>query len=213
LSDVLCHGGNSGVVRMAAGLQLKNCLTSKDAVVAVAAQQRWLALAEEVRGYVKKNVVAALGTETNRPSAAAQCVAYVAVAELPAKQWPDLIERLAANVVAPTSTEVTKEATLEAIGYICQETSEPEVLQPHSNQILTAIIHGMRQNEPSNHVRLAATTALLNSLEFTKANFESDVIHIFNSLFSSLFQVWDGDGLMHGLETKFHMLLFENLLQ
>lgn len=30
----------------------------------------------------------------------------------------------------------------------------------------------MRKAEPSNHVRLSATTALLNSLEFTKANFD-----------------------------------------
>lgn len=44
-----------------------------------------------------------------------------------------------------------------------------------SNQILTAIIHGMRQSEPSNHVRLAATTALFNSLEFTRANFDKEV--------------------------------------
>jgi hypothetical protein len=50
-----------------------------------------------------------------------------------------------------------------------------EVLIAQSNQILTAIIHGMRQNEPSNHVRLAATTALLNSLEFTRANFDKEV--------------------------------------
>lgn len=47
-----------------------------------------------------------------------------------------------------------------------------EVLEHQSNQILTAIIQGMRKAEPSNHVRLAATTALLNSLEFTKANFD-----------------------------------------
>ncbi|KDR09654.1 hypothetical protein L798_00780 [Zootermopsis nevadensis] len=51
---------------------------------------------------------------------------------------------------------------------------EHEVLIAQSNQILTAIIHGMRQNEPSNHVRLAATTALLNSLEFTRANFDKE---------------------------------------
>lgn len=49
------------------------------------------------------------------------------------------------------------------------------MLISQSNQILTAIIHGMRQNEPSNHVRLAATTALLNSLEFTRANFDKEV--------------------------------------
>lgn len=32
----------------------------------------------------------------------------------------------------------------------------------------------MRSTEPSNHVRLAATQALINSLEFTKANFEKE---------------------------------------
>lgn len=63
--------------------------------------------------------------------------------------------------------------TFFCLGYICQEI-DAEVLTEQSNQILTAIIHGMRSTEPSNHVRLAATQALLNSLEFTKANFEKD---------------------------------------
>lgn len=52
---------------------------------------------------------------------------------------------------------------------------DAEVLATQSNEILTAIVHGMKREEPSNHVRLAATTALLNSLEFTKANFDKEV--------------------------------------
>lgn len=100
-------------------------------------------------------------------------MAYVAVAELPVGQWTDLIATLVNNVVDAGSTEVQKEATLEAIGYICQDI-DSEVLVQQSNAILTAIIHGMRSSEPSNHVRLAATEALLNSLEFTKANFEKE---------------------------------------
>ena len=52
---------------------------------------------------------------------------------------------------------------------------EAEVLATQSNEILTAIVHGMKREEPSNHVRFAATTALLNSLEFTKANFDKEV--------------------------------------
>ncbi|CAH0557204.1 unnamed protein product [Brassicogethes aeneus] len=171
LSDILRHGGNSHVARMAAGLQLKNQLTSKDATNKVVYQQRWLAFPEEVRSYIKKNVVGALGTETNRPSSAAQCVAYIAVAELPQKQWPDLIQTLVNNVCHANSTEMQKEATLEAIGYICQEI-DSDVLVTQANDILTAIIHGMRVSEQSNHVRLAATQALLNSLEFTKGNFD-----------------------------------------
>lgn len=119
----------------------------------------------------KFQVVGALGTETNRPSSAAQCVAYIAVAELPQNQWPDLIATLVNNVCHADSTEMQKEATLEAIGYICQEI-DSDVLVNQSNNILTAIVHGMRSSERSNHVRLAATQALLNSLEFTKANFD-----------------------------------------
>ena len=114
-----------------------------------------------------------LGTETYRPSSASQCVADIACAEIPVNQWPELIPQLVANVTNPDSTEHMKESTLEAIGYICQDI-DPEQLQDKSNEILTAIIQGMRKEEPSNNVKLAATNALLNSLEFTKANFDKE---------------------------------------
>ncbi|KAJ8681845.1 hypothetical protein QAD02_017637 [Eretmocerus hayati] len=173
LSGILVTGAASTVARMAAGLQLKNQLTSKDSAVKVQYQQRWLAFPVETRDYVKKNILGALGTENNRPSSAAQCVAYVAVAELPVGQWNDLIPFLVNNVANVNSTEMTKEATLEAIGYICQEI-DSEVLVLQSNQILTAIVHGMKGSSTSNHVRLAAVSALFNSLEFTRGNFEID---------------------------------------
>lgn len=56
-----------------------------------------------------------------RPSTAAQCVAYIACAELPQDQWPELMQVLTSNVANPTSTEMVKEASLEAVGYICQD--------------------------------------------------------------------------------------------
>ncbi|XP_034938522.1 importin subunit beta-1 isoform X2 [Chelonus insularis] len=171
LSGVLATSAASTIARMAAGLQLKNQLTSKDHTVKTHYQQRWLAIPAESRSYIKKNILAALGTENNRPSSAAQCVAYVAVAELPVGQWTELIPYLVNNITDPNGTEMMKEATLEAIGYICQEI-ESEVLVAQSNQILTAIIHGMKGSSTSNHVKLAATRALYNSLEFTKGNFE-----------------------------------------
>ena len=121
LSEILAHGANSPVARMAAGLQLKNCLTSKDLELKLEYQQRWLTFPPDLRSYIKKNILAALGTETIRPSSAAQCVAYVAVAELPVSQWPELISVLVANVTAANSTEMVREATLETIGYICQD--------------------------------------------------------------------------------------------
>ncbi|XP_073825652.1 importin subunit beta Fs(2)Ket [Musca autumnalis] len=174
LSDILVTVTNSPVARMAAGLQLKNHLTSKDETINLQYQQRWHQFPEATKEYIKKNILDALGTENTRPSCAAQCVAYVAVAELPINRWGMLIQTLVNKVVNAGSSEMDREAALEAIGYICQDIRYG-VLENQSNQILTAIIHGMRKQEPSNHVRLAATTALLNSLEFTKANFEKDV--------------------------------------
>ena len=174
LSDILSHGGHSAVARRQAGLQLKNRLTSNDETVKVQYQQRWLQLSPEVRGYVKNNILGALGSEGYRPSAAAQCVQYVGVMELPLGQWNNLIQVLVANVTNPASTELCKEATLEALGYLCQDIDQ-RCLEEKANEILTAIVHGMKRDEPSNHVRLAATNALLNSLEFTRANFDKDV--------------------------------------
>ena len=66
-------------------------------------------------------VLETLGTETLRPSSAAQCVAYFACAELPNGLWPDVIAKLTSNVTNPASTEMMKESSLEAIGYICQD--------------------------------------------------------------------------------------------
>jgi len=171
LSDVLKHGSNSQVARMQAGIQLKNALYSKDPTIRQQHQQRWMQFTDDLRNYVKRNVLETLGSETMRPSTAAQCVAYIACTELPQSTWPEMMPILTSNVTNPTSTEMVKEASLEAVGYICQDI-DPEILQTQSNEILTAIVHGMKKEEPSNHVRLAATTALLNSLEFTKANFD-----------------------------------------
>nr|XP_061805629.1 importin subunit beta-1-like [Nerophis lumbriciformis] len=173
LSKVLANPGNTQVARVAAGLQVKNSLTSKDPDVKARYQQRWLAVDANARCQIKNYVLQTLGTETYRPSSASQCVAGIACAEIPVHQWPELIPQLVANVTGPSSTEHMKESTLEAIGYICQDI-DPEQLQENANQILTAIIQGMRKEEPSNNVKLAATNALLNSLEFTKANFDKE---------------------------------------
>jgi len=70
-------------------------------------------------------VLGALGTETTRPGSAAQCVAYIAVVELPQGQWQDVIPVLVANLTAGSevspNAELLREASLEAIGYICAD--------------------------------------------------------------------------------------------
>jgi hypothetical protein len=48
-------------------------------------------------------------------------VAAIGAAELPHGGWTDLISILVNSVTNSVSTEMLKEATLEAIGYLCQD--------------------------------------------------------------------------------------------
>ncbi|CAF4422022.1 unnamed protein product, partial [Rotaria sp. Silwood2] len=145
LSDILITATNNPTARAQAALQLKNALYSRDDTLKQLYQERWLSIPENIRNHIKTNCFNALGTETTKPSQAAQCVGYIACAEIPRGQWQDLIMLIDSNV-----------------------------LEPQSNLILTALIYGMRKEETNDNVRLAAITALLNSLEFTKNNFQND---------------------------------------
>ncbi|KRZ09548.1 Importin subunit beta-1 [Trichinella zimbabwensis] len=173
LSELLANASEQAFIRQAAGLQLKNVLIAKDAHVRTERLQKWESIPIEVRSVVKANVLNSLGSETVRPSIAAQCVASIAYAEFPLNQWPECIPKLAANVTAADSSENTKSSSLESLGYICSDLN-PTVLRPFADQILTAIIHGMQKNEKSDYVRLVATNALSDSLEFIATNFERE---------------------------------------
>lgn len=69
-----------------------------------------------------------------------------------------------------------RQASLTTIGFIC-ETDDQELrdsLAAHSNAILTAVIQGARKEETDVDVRYAAITALSDSLEFIRSNFENE---------------------------------------
>lgn len=61
LSRVLANPGNSQVARVAAGLQIKNSLTSKDPDIKAQYQQRWLAIDANARREVKNYVLQTFG--------------------------------------------------------------------------------------------------------------------------------------------------------
>uniref|UniRef100_A0A914LJG5 Importin N-terminal domain-containing protein n=1 Tax=Meloidogyne incognita TaxID=6306 RepID=A0A914LJG5_MELIC len=170
LAEVLSNVNNGPFIRKAAGLQLKNTLFSSGQTSFDQKKTRWLSTPSDMRDYVKKCAMMALDTETIRPSTAAQCVAAIACIELPLNQWADVIDQLSVNVTRPESSPMLREASLEALGYICQDARD----LPYTGPILTAIVHGMREEETSNNIRMAATTALLNSLDFAKQSFETE---------------------------------------
>ena len=117
----------------------------------------------------------ALASSDSRVSAqAAQYVAAIAATELPKNMWPQLMPNLVENVGG--GRDNLKQASLQAIGYICDgpEQEMQAVLAQFSNSILTAVVQGARKEEPNNDVRNSAISALSDSLEFVRNNFENE---------------------------------------
>lgn len=165
LADILFNQQNSPVVRAAAGLQLKNQLTSRDDALRQQQQARWRSLPEPNRMYIKERVFKALGTEIFRPASAPQCVAYIASLELPERQWPDLIPALVSNVANRESSQQLRLASLEAIGCLCQDTDQSLIQTTDLQMMLNAILHHGLRDEEQDDVKRAATSALLNLSE------------------------------------------------
>lgn len=61
-----------------------------------------------------------LGTEPARPSAAAQVLAVIAIAELPHGLWNEVIPQLQGLYQQGIANESVRVAVLETIGYICE---------------------------------------------------------------------------------------------
>ena len=110
---------------------------------------------------------------------AALVVARVAGIDVPRAEWPELISSLLANMApsaAPPNSSL-RQATLEALGYTCEELGaldEDYLQQDQVNSLLTAVVQGMRKDEPDAEVRHAATVALCNALEFAHSNFGNE---------------------------------------
>ncbi|GFP93669.1 importin subunit beta-1 [Phtheirospermum japonicum] len=160
--------------RKLAGLILKNALDAKEQHRKIELVQRWISLDVNVKSQIKACLLQTLSsTSPDARSTASQVVAKVAGIELPQKHWPELVASLLSNI--HQVSHHVKQATLETLGYLCEEV-EPDVIdQDQVNKILTAVVQGMNANEANTEVRLAATRALYNALGFAQANFSNDM--------------------------------------
>ncbi|KAK1066939.1 karyopherin Kap95 [Friedmanniomyces endolithicus] len=176
LSRELANEQASPQVRMAAGLALKNSFTARDYVRLKEVQNRWeTQIDPSVKTQVKDYALQTLSSSDNRAGlSAAQFIASIAAIELPREQWPQLMGILVENV--GSGNPRTKQSSLTTIGFICESEDQDlrDSLAAHSNAILTAVVQGARKEEPNNDIRNAAITALGDSLEFVRTNFENE---------------------------------------
>lgn len=161
---------------MAAGLALKNSFTSRDYARLKEVQTRWL---QQIDNNVKANVKALAlkaiaSSDRQSGTQAAQFLTSLAAIELPRNLWPELMPTLVQSV--GEGSDAQKQASLSTIGFIC-ENDDADLrtsLSQYSNSILTAVVQGARKEEQNDETRSKAITALGDSLEFVRNNFENE---------------------------------------
>ncbi|KAK9168065.1 hypothetical protein Syun_000205 [Stephania yunnanensis] len=176
LSIELAQEGKPPASRKLAGILLKNSLDAKDAVRKAQLIEQWVGMDINVKSGIKGALLGTLGSSVAEArQTASQVIAKVAAIEIPRKEWPDLIASLLSNMTQQTSTAPLKQATLEALGYVCEEISPQDIAQDEVNSVLTAVVQGMTLSDHGAEVRLASTRALYNALDFAHSNFENEM--------------------------------------
>ncbi|THF99142.1 hypothetical protein TEA_022851 [Camellia sinensis var. sinensis] len=159
-----------------AGVLLKNSLDAKDASRKEHLVQQWVTIDISVKSKIKDLLLNTLGSSA--PEArhtSSQVIAKIAAIEIPRKEWPELIGSLLVNMSQQDRPASLKQATLETLGYTCEEISHQDLVQDEVNSVLTAVVQGMNVAQHSPEVRLAATRALYNALDFAQSNFENEM--------------------------------------
>lgn len=162
--------------RRLAGIVLKNSLDAKDNVRKEQLIQQWMGIEASVKAQIKELLLRTVGSvSVDAGHTAAQVIAKVASIEIPRKEWPELIGSLLSNMNQVGRPASLKRSTLETLGFVCEEISHQDLVQDEVNSVLTAVVQGMTLADHGVEVRLAATRALYNALDFAQTNFENDM--------------------------------------
>ncbi|MFQ6666218.1 hypothetical protein Gotur_032662 [Gossypium turneri] len=160
LSGELANEEKPVETRKLAGLVLKNALDAKEQHRKFELVQRWLSLDGNAKSQIKACLLTTLTSPvSDARSTASQVIAKVAGIELPHKQWPELIGSLLSNVHQLPAQ--AKQATLETLGYLCEEVSPDVIDQDQVNKILTAVVQGMSSSEGNTDQALPALVPML----------------------------------------------------
>ena len=136
-------------------------------------RQRWRSMVPTEQAQIKQLLLTVLNSpEVAARQTAAQAIAEMGAIDLPSNAWPELLPALLQNVTGNTPDEY-KVNTLQCLGYTCERLDYQDLEQSVTNNILTAIVDGLRADRPNNDVRHAAATALRNSLLFCRGNMEN----------------------------------------
>eukprot|EP00268_Persea_americana_P036497 TRINITY_DN35981_c0_g3_i4.p1 TRINITY_DN35981_c0_g3~~TRINITY_DN35981_c0_g3_i4.p1 ORF type:complete len:871 (+),score=200.80 TRINITY_DN35981_c0_g3_i4:478-3090(+) len=176
LSVELANNEKPSESRRLAGIILKNSLDAKDSARKEQLIQHWVAIDLAIKSQVKDLLLQTLWSSVHEAwHTSSQVIAKIASIEIPRKEWPDLIVRLLSNMTRMENPASLKQATLETLGYVCEEISPQDLEVDQVNSVLTAVVQGMTPSDHTSDVCLAATRALYNALDFAQTNFDNEM--------------------------------------
>eukprot|EP01018_Ginkgo_biloba_P019115 Gb_37870 [translate_table: standard] len=153
--------------RRLAGLILEKPLDAKEAARKEELLQGWVSLDPDLKDQIKNSLLQTLSSSVpDARHTSSQVIAKIAAIEVPRQEWPELIGILLANMGGPQVEKLPtlKQATLETLGYVCEDISSDVFAQDQVNSIKTVVAQGMNATEDNNDVLLAATKALYIAL-------------------------------------------------
>ncbi|GLJ37135.1 hypothetical protein SUGI_0753140 [Cryptomeria japonica] len=153
LSVELANDDKPPESRKLAGLVLKNSLDAKEAARKEELIQRWVSLDPVVKAQIKNALLQTLSSAAqDARHTSSQVIAKIASIEIPRQEWPELVVVLLGNMSSPVGEKqaTLKQATLETLGYVCEEISSDVLAQDQVNSILTAVVQGMNTTDGNN---------------------------------------------------------------
>uniref|UniRef100_A0A7S0VBW1 Importin N-terminal domain-containing protein n=1 Tax=Polytomella parva TaxID=51329 RepID=A0A7S0VBW1_9CHLO len=175
LLSALVDDSKPTALRQTAGLLIKNAVDAKEEATRIALQNKWRTVDDSIRSFIRKNLIDSLHSpESDVRRTVALVIAKIALIDLTHKEWPELIPSLLQNMSAQPHVSGTRQATLWALGWLCEEIDPIIFSASDVNLVLTAIVAGMGSTEPDES-RLAAFEALGNAIDFAERNFEVEV--------------------------------------
>lgn len=131
----------------------------------------WASLDPDFKSMIREAVLAQLSCPSpDVRKQIANLVATIASIDIPRKQWTDLI-----NILCSNATHVDldiKQASLQTLGFVCEELQVKDLDAPVQNQIISTLTTAIDNNEGGQFTTTAmAMKALFASIEFAAQNF------------------------------------------
>lgn len=148
LSRALQDPSTPSHIRNAAGLAIKNALFARESLRQDEYAARWKAIDSLTREKVKNDALHTLAAvDKGARNVAGQVVAAVAAIELPAGLWNGLIAQLL-QLVGQADNSGLRQATLQAIGYICESIVRLRPFAGRTDLAETGIARGAIERDP-----------------------------------------------------------------